>query len=153
MLFTSPRSIPEPDINQPITETSYDKNFIEAGCLTLIVSVDSERRLRVNTDEVGTLADTSKLVILLKRVFQEREDNHAFKPRMESRGDLPTSERIMKSVLIEASPTLTYGELMKLLNIVTQAGADPVALQISELGSHKPYEFSGLPLESNPAHK
>jgi hypothetical protein len=88
--------------------------------------------LNLNTDAAGSLDDPSKLTIRVAEIFSERASNRAYRPGMEHRSELPSHERIEKTIIVAPSPTLSYGEVLEVLRLVEQAGARPVVLQVGE---------------------
>ncbi len=50
----------------------------EPNPLTLVVAINSEKNLRLNKDNYGTLNDTKDLIAELNEIFQKREENGAF---------------------------------------------------------------------------
>lgn len=92
--------------------------------LTLVVAVSSEKNLRLNKDNYGTLDDTEDLIAKLNNIFREREANGAF---------AENTNQIQKTVFVKAPRTLPYGEVVKLVDAVKIAGANPISLQIDDL--------------------
>lgn len=92
--------------------------------LTLVVAVNSDKNLRLNKDRLGTLDDTKDLTDELIEIFQKREANGAF---------AENTNQIQKTVFVKAPRTLPYGEVVKLVDAVKIAGADPISLQIDDL--------------------
>jgi hypothetical protein len=143
MIFAMERQVLRTEIDSPISEPTTDPYLIENTCGLLIVSVDGGRNLKLNLDSLGTLDNLGELRERLTQLFHERERNRAFSPGMEGRGDLPLSERIVKTVLIQASRSLTYGEVVSILDAVKRSGANVIGLQINELEKleDSKYEF------------
>lgn len=103
--------------------------------LTLVISVDDKRLIQLNGKEIGSLEDTEKLQARLIELFQERVKFKAYRENIMSRpdfDDLPESEKTEKTVYIKAHHSLKYGEVLKLIDDVKGAGADPIGLQIDK---------------------
>jgi biopolymer transport protein ExbD len=102
---------------------------------TLVVSIQPDRTLKLNglTDDMGTVEDTSKLSNFLVSLFKQRKANHAYRAEMLSRIDLPEDYRIEKTVFIKAPRSIAYGEVVKVIDGLKGAGADPVGLQLDAL--------------------
>jgi biopolymer transport protein ExbD len=100
--------------------------------LTLVVSVDENAHLSLNGEDMGTLEDTSRLKRELDGIFQQRLENRAYRVGMESRPNLPESERIEKTVYVKANRSIAYGEVVKLIDEMKGAGASPIGLQIDD---------------------
>jgi biopolymer transport protein ExbD len=98
---------------------------VEPNPYTLIVSLDSDSTMKLNNgkENFGNSEDTAPLVEKLKNVFQEREQNRAF----DENGKVP------KTVFIKASRNLAYGKVIKAVDAVKIAGAEPISLQIDDL--------------------
>jgi biopolymer transport protein TolR len=106
---------------------------IKPNPLTLVVSIDKDLKLKLNTDEVGSVNDTSNLSQKLSAIFQDRRVNHAYEPGKETRVDLPEEERIAKAVFVKAPRSLPYGEVVKVIDAIKGAGGNPIGLQIDDL--------------------
>jgi biopolymer transport protein ExbD len=106
---------------------------IKPNPLTLVVSVDTDLKLKLNTDEVGSVNDTGTLSSKLSAIFQDRRVNHAYEPGKETRVDLPEEERIAKAVFVKAPRSLPYGEVVKVIDAIKGAGGSPIGLQIDDL--------------------
>jgi biopolymer transport protein ExbD len=82
---------------------------------------------------MGSVNDTGNLSMRLAQVFQQRREQRAYKPGMETRSDLPESERIEKTVFVKAPRSLHYGDVVKVIDAIKGAGANPVGLQVDDL--------------------
>ncbi len=51
---------------------------------------------------------------------------------MESRIDLPQSERIEKTLYVKADQSLKYGEVLKLIDELKGTGANPIGVVIDD---------------------
>lgn len=101
--------------------------------LTLVVSVSPDLKLRLNMDDYGAVNDPEPLSVKLSEIFRQREEQLALKPGMETRSDLPLSERIEKTVIIKADRSIKYGDVIKVIDAVKGTGAAPIVLQIDDL--------------------
>lgn len=92
---------------------------------TLIVALNSESSIRLNNlkDEFGNSENTSALTEKLTQIFKEREQNMAFNENV----------KISKTVFIKAPRNLSYGKVVKIVDAVKIAGAEPISLQIDDL--------------------
>lgn len=101
---------------------------------TLVVSIESDRSLKLNYDaDMGTVDDLSKLTTELVSVFDQRARNGAYRHDMINRIDLPDDVRIEKTVFIKAPRTIAYGEVAKVMDGLKGAGASPIGLQVDDL--------------------
>src|SRR5688572_10804329 len=107
---------------------------VTAGDLTLVVTIEPDRSLRLNAlTEMGTVDDPSNLSARLSSLFAERTINRAYRHDMVSRFDVPEAERIEKTVFIKAPRSIAYGEVTKVIDALKGAGANPVGLQLDDL--------------------
>jgi biopolymer transport protein ExbD len=103
--------------------------------MTLVVTIQPDRTLKLNglTDDMGTVEDSAKLSTFLMALFQQRKANHAYRPELLSRIDLPEDYRIQKTVFIKAPRSIPYGQVAKVIDGLKGAGAEPVGLQLDDL--------------------
>lgn len=101
--------------------------------LTLIVSVTPDLKLKLNQDDYGSINDPEPLSMKLLEIFKLRTENRAYRPGLETRTDLPESERVEKTLIIKANRSLKYGDVIKIIDAAKGAGASPMVLQIDDL--------------------
>lgn len=108
---------PKDDNNQNVTPNP----------LTLVVSINnSDKKVLLNKDDGGNVEDASILTNKLTQIFKDRESNGVFREG---------TNEVEKTVFIKAPKNLNYGSVVKVIDAVKQAGAEPVGLQIDELSS------------------
>jgi biopolymer transport protein ExbD len=90
----------------------------------LRVDVLDDLRLELNGRGVGSVNDTTTLVSTLADVFQKRTDAGYTKFG---------TNRIEKTVFIKAPRLVKYGEVVKVIDGIKGAGANPVGLQVDDL--------------------
>ena len=101
---------------------------------TLVVAINADSTLRLNTEsDLGTIQAPEKLVERISDVFRRRIENHAYAEEKLSRTDLSEDERIQKTVFIKAPRSIDYGSVVKIIDAVKIAGANPISLQIDNL--------------------
>ena len=101
---------------------------------TLVVAINSDSTLRLNTEEhLGTIRKPAKLVERLSVIFAERAKNGAYWEGAEFRTDLTEAEKVQKTVFIKAPRAIDYGSVVKVIDALKQAGANPISLQIDNL--------------------
>lgn len=101
---------------------------------TLIVALDSDSRLRLNKEEKsGTIDEPEKLIEKLSLIFQERARNRAYSQNAEFKTGMTEDEKIEKTVFIKAPRSMDYGKVVKVIDAVKTAGANPISLQIDDL--------------------
>jgi biopolymer transport protein ExbD len=89
---------------------------------TLIVFVGLDGSIRLNS-EVGaaTVDDPAGVIASLAREFRHREANGVFRPG---------TNEIERTVFVSAACDASYGTVVKAIDAVSKAGADPVGLKI-----------------------
>jgi biopolymer transport protein ExbD len=110
----------------PAEPKDEDKSVIlKPNPNTLIVFINREgAKLRLNQDDIGDVSDTAPLADKLKGVFADRE----------SRGVLREgTNEVEKTVFIKAPKSVKYGDVVKVIDAVKAAGAQPIGLQIDDL--------------------
>jgi biopolymer transport protein ExbD len=81
----------------------------------VVVLVDDEGRLKLNSEEAGTTSDTSQLRAKLEQYFRERGDRYPG-----------------RMVFVKASSKLPYTEVTKVVDAAKGAGGSPVGLQVAD---------------------
>jgi biopolymer transport protein ExbD len=101
---------------------------------TLVVTIEPDRTLKLNNlSEMGTIDNLSPLSSKLRSIFEERTKQHAYRPDMLARLDVPESERIQKTVFIKAPRNIPYGEVVRVMDGLKATGAAPIGLQLDAL--------------------
>jgi biopolymer transport protein ExbD len=114
-------------------DPNEDLSQLKPNPLTLVVSISPDLQLKLNQESMGSVNDTSRLAQKLLVVFQQRKEQRAYKPGMETRTDVPEQDRIEKTVFIKAPRSLRYEEVVKVIDAIKGAGANPVGLQVDDL--------------------
>ena len=114
-------------------DPNEDLSQLKPNPLTLVVSISNDLQLKLNQDSMGSVNDTAVLSQKLTQVFQQRKEQRAYKPGMETRTDVPEQDRIEKTVFIKAPRGLRYEEVVKVIDAIKGAGANPVGLQVDDL--------------------
>jgi len=107
----------EPDPNQDLSQ-------LKPNPLTLVVTISSDYKLKLNADDMGNVSDTTPLSQRLASLFQQRKETRAFRPG---------TEEVEKTVFIKAPRGLKYGDVVKVIDAIKGAGANPVGLQVDDL--------------------
>ena len=107
--------------------------IVKPNPLTLVVAIEPDLKLKLNMEDAGSVNDPSPLSQRLAATFQERRANRAYEPGKENRTDLPEEERIAKSVFVKAPRSMKYVEVVKVIDAIKGAGANPIGLQIDDL--------------------
>ena len=92
--------------------------------LTLVIAIDKSGGMKLNTDDMGDVTDTSGLTTRLSQVFKDRESQGAFREG---------TNEIEKTVFVKAPRSIKYGDVVKVIDGAKMAGAEPIGLQIDDL--------------------
>ncbi|CAN5595305.1 hypothetical protein BH20ACI4_BH20ACI4_22280 [soil metagenome] len=113
------------DFKTKIPQEPINNNIVEPNPFTLVVALNSESSIKLNNlqEEFGNNQDASPLTEKLIQIFKDREQNMAF----DENGKVP------KTVFIKAPRNLAYGKVVKIVDAVKIAGAEPISLQIDDL--------------------
>ena len=100
---------------------------VKPNPLTLVVAFRrTSREVLLNNEAFGTIDEPERLTERLKAIFAEREQNNV---RRED------SNEIEKTVFIKAPTLVRYGDVVKVIDAVKLAEAQPVGLQIDDLSA------------------
>lgn len=109
----------------PAEPKQDDPTVATPNPLTLVVSVSkNDLKLMLNKDEMGDVTNPDALTAKLKETFQGREANGSFRPG---------TNEVEKTVFIKSPQSVKYGDVVKVIDAVKQAGAQPIGLQIDDL--------------------
>lgn len=115
-------------------EPRQDLPQLEPDIRTLVVTIEPDNTLRLNAlTEMGTVDDPSKLSSRLVALFEERTRNKVYRDDMRDRFDLPDRLRVEKTVFIKAPRNMAYGRIMRVMDGLKGAGAEPIGLQLDDL--------------------
>jgi biopolymer transport protein ExbD len=113
------------DFKAKIPQEPKDEGKVTDNFYTLAVIINSDYSLKLNTEkDLGTIREPQKLIERLQTIFAQREENGVFDE---------SNQKIIKTVFIKAPRSLPYGEVVKVVDAVKIAGADPISLQIDDL--------------------
>lgn len=107
----------EPDPNQDLSQ-------LKPNPLTLVVTISSDFKIKLNQDDMGNISDTGPLATRLSGLFAQRKEQRAFRPG---------TEEVEKTVFIKAPRGLKYGDVVRVIDAIKGAGANPVGLQVDDL--------------------
>src|SRR5918997_8372 len=111
-------------------DPNEDLSQLKPNPLTLVVTISPDLQLKLNQDDMGSVNDPTALSQRLQAVFQQRKEQRAYKVGMEARTDLKDDERIEKTVFVKAPRATKYGDVVKVIDAIKGAGANPVGLQV-----------------------
>lgn len=102
--------------------------------LALVVTLKADSSVKFNDeDTLGNVAEPQKLVEILSDIFRRRTENRVFAEELKFRSDLTDEQKIQKTVFIKAPRAMDYGRVVRLIDAVKTAGANPISLQIDDL--------------------
>jgi biopolymer transport protein ExbD len=108
----------EPDPNQDLSQ-------VKPNPLTLVVTVGSDSKIQLNKQDMGAVEDASKLGTTLSDTFKERAAT--------GQGFKPGTTEVEKTVFVKAPRAVKYGDVVKVIDVIKGAGAEPIGLQIDDL--------------------
>jgi biopolymer transport protein ExbD len=114
-------------------DPNEDLSMVKPNPLMLVVSIAPDLKVRLNMQDFGSVNDLEPLGAKLHDIFQQRTEMRAYRPGVETRTDLPESDRIEKTIVIKATRSMRYGDVIKIIDTVKGAGAAPIVLQIDDL--------------------
>jgi biopolymer transport protein ExbD len=114
-------------------DPNEDVSKLKPNPLTLVVTISTDLQLKLNQESMGSVNDPSNLAAKLQLVFQGRKEQHAYKYGMEGATNIPEDQRIEKTVFVKAPRALRYGDVVKVIDAIKGAGANPVGLQVDDL--------------------
>jgi biopolymer transport protein ExbD len=86
--------------------------------------VAGDLKLKLNQDEVGDVGDTGPLTEKLKGVFERRKQEGILRE---------DGQEVEKTVFIKAPRSVSYGNVVRVIDALKVAGAQPIGLQIDDL--------------------
>jgi biopolymer transport protein ExbD len=129
-----------------LRDPGEDVSKLKPNPLTLVVTVSSDLELKLNHDSGprrgqlcfssapnGFGSDPDNIRKFLECLFAYRTKLHAYKPDMERRSDIPPEQRTEKTTFIKAPRSIKYGDVLRVVNALQGAGANPIGLQIDDL--------------------
>jgi biopolymer transport protein ExbD len=114
-------------------DPNEDLSKLKPNPLTLVVSIAQDLSIKLNQDNMGSVNDTAPLAQKLAQVFKQRKEQRAYKVGMETAANVSEEDRIEKTVFVKAPRALKYGEVVKVIDAIKGAGANPVGLQVDDL--------------------
>jgi len=98
---------------------------VKPNPLTLVVAINRDTRaITLNSEAYGDVSDTDRLTSKLREVFKERENTGAFREG---------TNEVEKTLFIKSPKSIRYGDVVRVIDAVKTAGAEPIGLQIDDL--------------------
>jgi biopolymer transport protein ExbD len=102
-----------------------DQTVAKPNPLTLVVAVNkADMKLLLNNQPAGDISDASALTSQLSDIFKGRDANGVFREG---------TNEVEKTVFIKSPRSVRYGDVVKVIDAVKIAGAQPIGLQIDDL--------------------
>jgi len=114
-------------------DPNEDLSKLKPNPLTLVVTIAPDLSIKLNQDALGSVNETAPLAQRLAQVFLQRRETRAYKIGFETRSDLREEDRIEKTVFVKAPRATKYGDVVKVIDAIKGAGANPVGLQVDDL--------------------
>jgi len=109
----------------PAEPKDQQNQKITPNPLTLVVAINRETKaITLNNDPYGDVSDTEKLTNKLREIFKDRENQGAFREG---------TNEVEKTLFIKSPKSVHYGDVVKVIDSVKIAGAEPIGLQIDDL--------------------
>lgn len=109
----------------PAEPKPEDKTVAKPNPLTLVVSINrQDMKVTLNNEDAGTTSDASLLTNKLTQIFKDRANNGVIREG---------TNEVEKTVFIKAPKSLNYGEVVRVIDAVKIADADPIGLQVDDL--------------------
>ncbi len=108
-------------------EPRDDEIIKKPNPLTLVVEIDKSGAIQLNKDPMGFAQNpdqTDALMNKLTAIFKERETNGVFREG---------TNEVEKTVFIKGARSVRYGDVIRVIDAVKGAGAEPIGLQIDDL--------------------
>lgn len=125
------------NLKQKIDYKEDDPYLFESDCGTLVVDINSDSEIRLNTkEELGTAQAPEVLAQRLRGILQDRIASRAYREDIEHHPNfalMTEAERVAPlQILIRPACANKYEDVWRVVETVKQAGAEQVALQIKE---------------------
>ncbi len=109
----------------PAEPKDEQQQIVKPNPLTLVVAINRETKaITLNNEGFGDVSDTQRLTDKLRDVFKKREAEGAFREG---------TNEVEKTLFIKSPKAVRYGDVVRVIDAVKTAGAEPVGLQIDDL--------------------
>ncbi len=89
----------------------------------LFVSVDENGKVKLNSQDAGSVSKTNSLTMQLAEIFREREKNGVYEPG---------NWKIVKAVGIKTAHSIKYSDFIEVVEAVKRSGAEPIVLLFND---------------------
>ena len=108
----------------PAEPKPEDQTVAKPNPLTLVVAVGKDGKVTLNNEEAGDVNDASLLTNKLTQIFSDRAKNGVLREG---------TNELEKTVFMKAPKSVAYGSMVRIIDAVKTAGAEPIGLQIDDL--------------------
>ncbi|MGC2237337.1 MAG: biopolymer transporter ExbD [Pyrinomonadaceae bacterium] len=108
----------------PAEPKPEDQSVAKPNPLTLVVAVGKDGKVTLNNEDAGDVQDSSLLTNKLSQIFKDRENNGVLREN---------TNEVEKTVFMKAPKSVAYGNMVRVIDAVKTAGAEPIGLQIDDL--------------------
>ena len=109
----------------PAEPKPEDQTIAKPNPNTLVVAINkSNMGLTLNNEPYGNVTEPEALTNKLKAVFKERQDKRILREG---------TNEVEKTLFIKSPRSVKYGDVVKVIDAVKEAGAQPIGLQIDDL--------------------
>ena len=109
----------------PAEPKPEDTTVAKPNPLTLVVAINrGDKKVTLNNEEAGDVSNAELLTNKLLTIFKDRENNGVIREG---------TNEVEKTVFIKSPKSVSYGEVVRVIDAVKLAGAEPIGLQIDDL--------------------
>ena len=109
----------------PAEPKPEEQTVAKPNPLTLVVSINkADKKVTLNNEDAGDVSDASLLTNKLEQIFKDRENNGVIREG---------TNEVEKTVFIKSPKSVPYGEVVRVIDAVKFAKAEPIGLQIDDL--------------------
>jgi biopolymer transport protein TolR len=109
----------------PAEPKPEEQTVAKPNPLTLVVAINKgDKKVTLNNEDAGDVSDASLLTNKLEQIFKDRENNGVIREG---------TNEVEKTVFIKSPKSVPYGEVVRVIDAVKFAKAEPIGLQIDDL--------------------
>ena len=109
----------------PAEPKDQPQQEVKPNPLTLVVAINKDTRaITLNNEAAGDVNDASALTGKLEEIFKQREINGVFREG---------TNEVEKTIFIKSPTSVRYGDVVKVIDAIKMAKAQPIGLQIDDL--------------------
>lgn len=109
----------------PAEPKDQPQQEVKPNPLTLVVAINKDTKaLTLNNEPAGNVTDAVALTDKLKEIFKQRSDNGVFREG---------TNEVERTIFIKSPTSVRYGDVVKVIDAVKMAEAQPIGLQIDDL--------------------